>query len=481
MTHIRRYGLLQGICLCIFMLFFSVNGLCQPGVKNYTIKNGNEIIELSKKLPEKEIDDFIKNFDLGDLDLKTFIKTNNPDSLKKKGWSVFVNNNSFFVLTRPLNPADLNDLLLEKIHFDKFIFGEEISNTAAVRYGSNKFKNKYPFRVKDSIVVFFLKNNRSAKNVLLAASFTDWQNNAVPMILTDSGWIAYIKVAPGKYWYKFIVDGDWKIDNDNQLNENDGEGNINSVYYKTNYTFKLNGYPDAKKVFLAGSFNNWRNKELAMTRTEDGWELPVLLPEGTHTYKFVIDGDWRADATNPDKLPDGHGAYNSVIRFGGTHTFKLNGYLNAKQVILSGSFNGWKEDELFMIKTATGWELPYVLGPGNYEYKFIVDKKWMADPNNAAKGNDGNSFLVVAPNYKFKLYAPDAKQVMLAGDFNGWNPYSVPMKKEGDAWVFNLHLAPGKHRYKFVVDGEWIKDPENKLWEQNEYGTGNSIIWITQK
>jgi hypothetical protein len=32
--------------------------------------------------------------------------------------------------------------------------------------------------------------------------------------------------------------------------------------------------------------------------------------------------------------------------------------------------------------------------------------------------------------------------------------------------------------YKFIVDGKWILDPGNKLWEQNAENTGNSILWI---
>ena len=481
MMHIRRYGLLQGICLCICILLFGLDGMAQPSLKKYSVRDGMEVIELSRNLPEKELDAFIRDFDLAELDLKNFLKTNKPDSILKRGWIIAVNNDELLVLTRPMHGMNLNDLLLEKIHFNNFPFGENDMNTAAVRYGANKFRNKHPFRILDSVVIFFFRGNKQANKVMLAGSFTNWQSNPIPMELTDSGWIAHVKLGSGKHWYKFIVDDHWTTDPDNQVNENDAEGNTNSVYYKINHTFRLYGFNNAKKVYLSGSFNEWREKELQMTRTANGWELPLLLPEGTHTYKFIVDRDWYADPANPDKLPDGHGAYNSVIRFGAAHIFRLEGYTNAKRVALSGSFNGWKGDELLMKKTATGWELPYVIGAGNYEYKFVVDGKWIADPANSAQGNDGNSFLVIAPNYKFKLYAPNAKKVTLAGDFNGWDPNSIPMKKEGDSWVFRLHLAPGKHRYKFVVDGEWIKDPENKLWEENEYGTGNSIVWITQK
>ena len=66
----------------------------------------------------------------------------------------------------------------------------------------------------------------------------------------------------------------------------------------------------------------------------------------------------------------------------------------------------------------------------------------------------------------------------IAGDFNDWSPNSFPMRKDGDDWVFTVHLHIGKHLYKYIIDGNWVIDPGNKLWEQNEYGTGNSVIWI---
>ena len=68
--------------------------------------------------------------------------------------------------------------------------------------------------------------------------------------------------------------------------------------------------------------------------------------------------------------------------------------------------------------------------------------------------------------------------IYVAGDFNNWSPNTFVMKKEGDEWVLKVHLSAGKHLYKYVVDGKWIIDPANKLWEQNEHNTGNSVLWI---
>jgi 1,4-alpha-glucan branching enzyme len=264
------------------------------------------------------------------------------------------------------------------------------------------------------------------------------------------------------------VDGNWQVDDDNALRENDGLGNMNSVYFKTNVIFQLKNHQNARKVYVAGSFNNWKPKDLEMIRTSDGWELPMYLADGTHTYRFIVDGKWMIDPDNKDQVPNEFNETNSVLRIGIPVLFTINGNLQLPEVLLSGSFNNWRRNELFMKKTADGWELPYNLGPGNYEYRFASKGKWISDPQPP---------LIIKPNYTFRLKGfPDAKTVYLAGDFNNWSSNGYQMKREGDDWVFTVHLSEGKHQYKFVVDNNWIRDPNNPLWEQND--SGNSIVWF---
>lgn len=474
---------IKGFCLLLCILLCAVHSDAQPVVKKYYVRDGRMVIELGRQITEKDLESFVHTFDLADLNLKNFFKTNNPDSLLKMGWLIEVNNKALLIISKPLFSFDVQGDPSERIMFPQPPSKDglfPLLNTN-VRFGVNKFRNKYPFRTDDSVVVFFLRNTKQAREVRLAGTFTNWQDGSFPMQHTDSGWIVKVKLGPGKHWYKFIIDGNWTLDGDNELRENDGRGNVNSVYYKTNTTFSLDDAAGKyKKVFLAGSFNGWKRTELLMERTVQGWQLPVYLMEGTHTYKFIADGAWMNDPKNAKKLPDGTGGFNSVIQLGKVFLFRLQGYTDARQVLVSGNFNAWKDDELYMQKVAGGWELQYVLAPGNYEYKFIVDRRWIADPANPLRGNDGNSFLIVQPNYTFRLKAPAAKKVNVAGDFNGWNPNSIPMQREGEYWVFSMYLGAGKHRYKFITDGEWIKDPGNKLWEQNEFGTGNSIVWIGQ-
>ena len=53
----------------------------------------------------------------------------------------------------------------------------------------------------------------------------------------------------------------------------------------------------------------------------------------------------------------------------------------AKQVLLSGTFNQWSESSDPMKRDKTGtWKKVKMLLQGRYEYKFIVDGEWMLDP-----------------------------------------------------------------------------------------------------
>lgn len=73
-----------------------------------------------------------------------------------------------------------------------------------------------------------------------------------------------------------------------------------------------------------------------------------------------------------------------------------------------------------------------------------------------------------------------ATTVELAGSFTGWATNSLPMTNDGTGlWsVTTVITEPGKHLYKFVVDGEWIPDPNNDQKEEDGYSSFNSIIEV---
>ena len=80
---------------------------------------------------------------------------------------------------------------------------------------------------------------------------------------------------------------------------------------------------------------------------------------------------------------------------------------------------------------------------------------------------------------EFKLIAPDAKKVFIAGQFNNWNTHVMPMKKEKDgAWKIKVKLPPGKCEYKYFVDGSWVNDGARPESVPNPFGTSNSVITV---
>jgi len=70
--------------------------------------------------------------------------------------------------------------------------------------------------------------------------------------------------------------------------------------------------PQAKKVYLSGSFNNWTN--LAAKKDSKGnWSVKMNLKPGRYEYKFIVDGSWINDPKNSQLIWNGMGSQNSLI------------------------------------------------------------------------------------------------------------------------------------------------------------------------
>ena len=461
----------------LFLLLIFMHGVVaqEPIRKEFKVKESIMYITLSKDLPLGELNSFINSYSLHNLGLYSLYTKENKDSIHKSGWT-FSEDQSVFILVKSLGEGTslqtAGDLLVHAtIPTDE---NWRIIGNNRIVYGTNRFKNE-GFKREEGITYFFLRDHKNIKSAKLAGNFTNWQADAFTMKRTDGGWIAPVRLIPGQYFYKFIInEGEWIVDPNNELIEPDGQGNVNSVYYVPNKVFFLEGYNNAQSAYVSGSFNNWSKKDLPLKKVSGGWLTEVYLQPGTHRFHFLVDGQIIYG-------PQENGGNNTgeVILGGGT-TFTLRGFKNAKSVMLAGDFNEWRERDIWMKQTADGWQITYALGPGNYQYKFIVDGKWIIDPQNpkvvTGEGGHSNSFLVVAPNYTFRLKGfGKAQKVNLAGEFNNWSPDGLSMEREGDDWVYKIYLGRGKHLYKFIVDGKWIRDPANPLWED---GDENSVLWI---
>jgi len=80
---------------------------------------------------------------------------------------------------------------------------------------------------------------------------------------------------------------------------------------------------------------------------------------------------------------------------------------------------------------------------------------------------------------EFTFFAPEAREVFLAGQFNEWNRESLPLKRNRKGvWKTKLKLPPGTHEYKFLMDGIWVEDLTEAETVPNRFGTQNLIIRI---
>jgi 1,4-alpha-glucan branching enzyme len=253
-------------------------------------------------------------------------------------------------------------------------------------------------------------------------------------------------------------------------------------------------------VSVSGAFNNWSREGWKMTKINNYiYELKKCIADFNDAFswefKYVINDAYWAEPTKKDgniskAIKNGRrlGVYNLKMYTAypsknGNATFKLKGFKDAKKVVLAGSFNKWNEQLFEMNKTDYGWELTLQMKPDVYQYRFIVDGKWMEDPHNPSKTpnefNEFNSVLNIQKHITFALVGyPNAKEVILAGSFNNWNEHAIKMEKTKDGWVYSLPLSGGKHHYKFIIDGEWITDPDNPVREYDGDGHINSVYMV---
>jgi 1,4-alpha-glucan branching enzyme len=63
---------------------------------------------------------------------------------------------------------------------------------------------------------------------------------------------------------------------------------------------------------------------------------------------------------------------------------------NAHEVCLAGDFNRWKVCDTPLEKVAEDtWTVSIELPPGRHEYMFVIDGRWVTDPNAPAHADDG--------------------------------------------------------------------------------------------
>lgn len=91
-----------------------------------------------------------------------------------------------------------------------------------------------------------------------------------------------------------------------------------------------------------------------------------------------------------------------------------------------------------------------------------------------ARAADGDVYV------QFLYVAPDAETVSVAGDFNEWSDARTHLEDpDGDGiWTGEIAVSPGLHKYMFVVDGEWVTDPQADRYVDDGFGNRNALIEV---
>ena len=112
--------------------------------------------------------------------------------------------------------------------------------------------------------IIFEYDSQNAQSVYLAGSMNDWDTSATPMQKEEDGvWRVLLDLDFGSYSYKFFVDGNWQLDQDNPDIEDDGYGGSNSIIiysdeYNSNkkYLSSIGGVKSIfnPKIFFKGQY-----------------------------------------------------------------------------------------------------------------------------------------------------------------------------------------------------------------------------------
>lgn len=79
----------------------------------------------------------------------------------------------------------------------------------------------------------------------------------------------------------------------------------------------------------------------------------------------------------------------------------------------------------------------------------------------------------------FTLDVRQAKSAAVTGEFTNWSREGIPMKQDTDGlWNAVVDIRPGEYEYRFIVDGVWMRDPNNRDYIRNEFGQENSLLIV---
>ncbi|MEE9271349.1 MAG: AAA family ATPase [Candidatus Krumholzibacteria bacterium] len=85
----------------------------------------------------------------------------------------------------------------------------------------------------------------------------------------------------------------------------------------------------------------------------------------------------------------------------------------------------------------------------------------------------------VSEGVLFTLDEREATSAAVTGEFTNWSREGISMERDPQGvWKVVLDIQPGEYEYRFIVDGVWIRDPNNVDYTRNEFGQENSLLIV---
>jgi 1,4-alpha-glucan branching enzyme len=87
----------------------------------------------------------------------------------------------------------------------------------------------------------------------------------------------------------------------------------------------------------------------------------------------------------------------------------------------------------------------------------------------------------LAGSVRFTVVVPGAKQVFLAGSFNGWKKDGIPMNIGGGTalWWIDVPLQEGEYTFMYLIDGvRWLTPPSADDFVTDDFGQTNGVVIV---
>ncbi len=375
-------------------------------------------------------------------------------------------------------------------------------------------------------VTFRLKVISDVHTVHVVGDFNNWSKTAHPMQDSDGddSWETMISLKPGKYEYRFLIDGTKWIKDPKNLHWG-GERSNSILWVKTAHTPEVeNIKPETGSIIFdsqipitalyrdgIGRFGlDLKNSQVLL----NGQKQNFRFNEDSHRIEilpgWLRDGEYQVEIFAQDNNANCAQKISTFFIVNETNTppvadagFTIIGGIDAKVVLHSGASYDPDKDQL------VNYDWKFIQKPPNSKSKLLFQHTPFPEftPDKVGRYvftlqvSDGRAksavdtvdvyafvnrdYLVkfqLADSVYAKIYETSINSVAVAGEFNRWEASALPMNdyNHDGVWSVWLKLDPGEYEYKFVVNGKnWITDPANPAKVADGWNGFNSIVYAS--